>query len=160
MLKFFISLLLTMLFTPLLLSKTINIDSRISNANKNNKKLLIYLHRDGCSYCNSMEEFTLDDDDIKEFIKRKFNIISINVSLDDDVIYNNQSRKAKYFAKYIGYNFYPTSLFLSKDGDVDYAAMGYKNEIEFLMILEYVLNNRFESIDLDKYKKILDSKKT
>ena len=61
---FTLALLQTTLF-----SQTINIDSIVKNAYAHDKKVILYLHRIGCSYCNSMQEFTLEEDDVANYIQ-------------------------------------------------------------------------------------------
>jgi thioredoxin-related protein len=146
----FISFIALVFSQSALFCKNLNID-KISKAS--DKEVVIYLHRIGCSYCNSMSEFTLDEDSIKEYIEKNFNFIEINISFDHQIKYKNQTTGGKYFAKNIGYSFYPATLFLDKEGNVKYAALGYKDEFEFLLILKYVKEGFYKKMSLDAYKK-------
>ena len=153
------TLFLILLIPLSIYSKIIDIDRSVLNANKSNKKILIYLHRTGCSYCNSMEEFTLDDDNVKEFISNYYELVSINISLSDKIIYKNKISDGLSFAKTVGYNFYPTILFLDKNTDIEYHSIGYKDELEFILILNYVKDGYFKKSDLCSYKKEMGYKK-
>jgi thioredoxin-related protein len=146
----FISFLALALSQSTLHCKNLNID-KISKTS--DKEVLIYLHRIGCSYCNSMSEFTLDDDAVKAYIEKNFNFIGINISFDHQIKYKNKITGGKCFAKNIGYAFYPATLFLDKEGNVKYAALGYKDEYEFLLILRYIKEGFYKKMTLDVYKK-------
>ena len=100
-----------------------------------------------------MQEFTLDDEDVAEYLSKNYKIIHVNVSLDDKIIYNGKTTGGNCFAKDIGYAFYPSSLFLDKDAKIEYASVGYKNEFEFLVILQYINEGHHKKTTLQEYKK-------
>jgi thioredoxin-related protein len=131
----------------------------MKNALSSNKGVLIYLHRTGCSYCNSMGEFTLDDDLVKKFIQKNYLFIHINITESDKITYKNKVTNGLTFAKNIGYNFYPTVLFLDTDAKVKYAVVGYKEEDEFLALLKYVHSGSFKKMTFENYKKKISFKK-
>ena len=150
MLKFLISSLFV--FSISVFAQTIDLDATIQKSYKTDKIPLIFLHRVGCSYCNSMEEFTFDDDDVKNFINKHFHFVSINVTTDHDILFEKQHMEGLDFAKEVGYNFYPSVLFLDKDGEILYASVGYKEEKEFLLILEYIQTRSYKTLSFDQYK--------
>jgi thioredoxin-related protein len=51
-------------------ANNINLNQLVSQANKNNKHLLVFLHITGCNYCLKMKEWTFDDDNVIEAIKK------------------------------------------------------------------------------------------
>ena len=146
----FISFFAIVLSSSSLFSKNLNID-KISK--QSSKELVVYLHRIGCSYCNSMSEFTLDEDSVKDELTKNFNFIEINVSHEHKIIYKGKTTGGVCFAKDIGYAFYPAALFFDKQGNVKYASLGYKDEYEFLLILKYVKEGFYKTMSLDAYKK-------
>jgi thioredoxin-related protein len=99
-----------------------------------------------------MEEFTFDDDDVKNFIHQHFLFRSINISQDKDVIFHNKHLSGLTYAKEVGYNFYPTVLFLDKDGDVFEVSVGYKEEKEFLLLLKYIHSPEYDTLSFEEYK--------
>jgi len=135
-----------------LLSKDIDIDAIVKDSYKSHKKVFLYLHRVGCGYCNSMEEFTLDDEFVKEYIEKNYEVIHINVSYKDRFTYMGEETGGHCLAKKIGYAFYPSTLFLDENGKIAYPVVGYKNEYEFLVILKYFKNNIYKNMSLTEYK--------
>jgi len=154
--NFFLSFVL--LFTLSLNAKEINIDKRLQNL-PTTKELIIYLHRTGCSYCNSMEEFTLEDETVNDFLNTHYEVIRINITDDDKIIYKNKESSGLEFAKSVGYNFYPSVLFLNEKADIEYASVGYKDEFEFILILNYVKKGFYKQMNLSEYKRITGFKK-
>lgn len=140
------------------MAKDINIDMAIKKSFSENKKVFIYLHRVGCSYCNSMQEFTIEDEDIEKYIQENYIFLTINISSNDQVIYKSKKTTSLDFAKSIGYNFYPSSVFMGSDSKIVYAIPGYKNELEFMAILEYVKSDTYNIMDYESYKKKIDYK--
>ncbi len=136
-----------------LLSKDINIDKIVQDSYRSHKKVFLYLHRVGCGYCSSMEEFTLDDELVQAYLKKNYKVININVSYKDTFIYKGKKNDGHALAKKIGYAFYPSTLFLDKNGKIAYPVVGYKNEYEFLVILKYFKDDMYRDMSLTEYKK-------
>ena len=154
MINFLLKTIITIvLLQTSLLSQEINIDKIHLKTKTSNKNTIIYLHRIGCSYCNSMQEFTLEDDDVAEYLQEHYEVIHINISLKDSITYKGSKSGGICLAKKIGYDFYPSVLFLDKDLNIEYASVGYKDELEFLVILNYHHNDFHKKMSLNEYKK-------
>ncbi|MDD5211441.1 MAG: thioredoxin fold domain-containing protein [Sulfuricurvum sp.] len=143
-------------FNITLFARNIDIGAIVKNSVEKNKHLFIFLHRTDCGYCESMQTFTLDDDLIKELIKKDFVFLHINILEDDVVKYNNFTGNGREFAKYVGYNIYPSSLFLDSANEIIYAIPGYKDKDQFLLILKYVDSGAYKIMDYQAFKKKMD----
>lgn len=155
-LKSFIILLILQLS---LFAREINIDKIVKQATKDNKHAFIFLHKTDCGYCESMIMFTLDDDQIKELIAKKFVYVHINISEDDVVTYKDFKGSGHDFAKHVDYNFYPSSLFFDKNNEIAYAIPGYQEEKLFLNILKYVDSKSYTNMDFEEYEEKFKLKK-
>jgi len=154
MTQYFIkSLIILLLSQTFLFAQDINIDNEVHNSIDSDKPLVIFLHRTGCSYCNSMEEFTLQNDEVKEYLESNFTLLAINITTDKKVTYKGKTTTGLDFAIKIGYNFYPSTLFLNTQGELDYATAGYENEYDFLVLLKFIKSGKFTKLDLESYKK-------
>ncbi|WP_428739375.1 thioredoxin family protein [Sulfurimonas sp.] len=153
--KFFISTLCIVIFLQTnIFAQTINLDQAALETKKTHKSPLVYLHRTGCPYCERLEEFTFDDDDVHDYIEKNFNFIQINVSYTEDIIiYKNKKMTPREFAITIGYNFFPSVLFLDAQANLEHASVGYIEEKDFLIILKYMKTDAYKTIDIDQYKK-------
>jgi thioredoxin-related protein len=136
----------------------INIDNIVNSAKKSNKHLFVWLHKTDCGYCENMREFTLENETVKAFIKDNFIFVHINVYEKNTVVYQDFSGNAHEFAKEIGYNFYPSSLFFDNRGEIILAEIGFidsseePNEKRFYKILNYVKSKSYEKIKYQDYK--------
>ena len=148
--------LFIILFNSSLFARNIDIDAIVKNSVKNDEHLFIFLHRTDCGYCESMLMFTLDDDPVKELINKDFIYLNINISEDDIVKYKNYKGSGRDFAKYVGYNIYPSSLFLDSSKEIVYAIPGYQDKDQFLLILKYVNSGAYKTMGYQSFKKKMD----
>lgn len=153
--RFFITILSIFISLQLeLFAETINLDKAAIESKTTNKSPMVYLHRTGCPYCEKLEEFTFDDEDVHNYIEKNFNFIVINVSfIEDVVIYQNEKMSPREFAIQMGYNFFPSVLFLDTSGELEHASVGYIEEKDFLLILQYMKTNAYKTMTIDEYKK-------
>ncbi len=148
-------IILTLQFT--LQAREINLNTIIDTATKTDKHLFVWLHKTDCGYCENMKEFTLQNDTIKAFIDKNFIYVHINVYEKDSVIYKNFQGNGREFAKKIGYDFYPTSLFFNEKKDLILPEVGYidneikSNEQRFFTILNYISSKSYKKMDYEDY---------
>lgn len=157
--KFICFFLIALLFHLPLSARNIDINKLINSATNADKYLFIWFHKTDCGYCDSMKEFTLDDETIKTLIKKKFLFVHINVYEKDRVMYKDFVGSGRDFAKFLGFDFYPTSLFFDKNNDVIYRAVGYHDENEFYRVLEFIETKSYLKMDYDTFENNSDFKK-
>lgn len=146
-------------FNISLFARNIDIDAIVKNSVKKDKHLFIFLHRTDCGYCESMLMFTLDDDPVKELINKDFVYLHINISEDDLIKYKNFKGSGRDFAKHVGYNLYPSSLFLNAKSEIIHAVPGYQDKDQFLLVLKYVNSRAYKTIGFQSFKKKMDTVK-
>jgi len=125
----------------------VNLDKLVVEAKKTNKHILVFLHTTGCPYCERMIEFTFDDDDVSEKIKKDFIFVDMNVKDEGLVSFDNFKVSKLKFAKKIGYPMYPTCLFFDQNGELVYDEVGYRDEEKFLKTLNLVSTKAYNDID-------------
>lgn len=153
MLRFFFNLIFLLLSLQLTLNaKDININDIVKKASKTDKKVFIFLHRTDCGYCDSMISFTLDDDIVRPLIKNNFLEIHINIFDNDAITYNDFKGDGRSFANHIGYNMYPSSVFLNENSQIIHAEIGYIDEKDFLLTLNYVISSSYKTMDIVDYE--------
>ncbi len=148
MLKF---LLLIAIFTASG-ADSIDIDRLLINAKKSHKHVLIFLHKPHCSFCENMILFTLPEDEIAEKIKKNFIFVDIDIADSGEVIFDDFKGTKHEFAKSLGFNFYPSSVFIDDDEEVVYGQAGYKDEDQFLKTLRFVESRSYTDIGIDDFK--------
>lgn len=148
--RFFLFLLL---FQLSLSAREVKIDKLIITANLTAKTLLIWLHKPNCGYCSRMEKFTLKNDRVKQIIDKEFLFVHLDVYDNDKIIYQDFIGSTREFAIESGFDFYPTTLFFDKDGEIIYEAVGYHEKEKFIKVLQYISTNRYLDEDFDMFYK-------
>ncbi len=155
--QFLFFLLITLQLT--LHARDININAIVSDAKKTDKHVLVFLHKTDCGYCDSMIIFTLDDDAVKEMIEKYFVFVDINISDTDRVTYQSFKGSGRDFAKYVGYDFYPSSLFIDESNEIVLGVPGRQDENDFYIILNYVNSRSYKTMDLQSFENTKDFEK-
>jgi len=132
-------------------SKEINFNNLVETAKKSNKHIFVLLHKTGCGYCVRMKNSTIKDPKIHSILDKYFIYVNINVHDRDIVIYEDFMGTSKEFAIDVGYDFYPSSLFIDYNGDIVYDVAGYKEKEVFEKMLNYVKTNSYEYIDFSGF---------
>jgi len=149
-------LLLILILQLSLTAREINIETIVKDAAKKNKTVFVFLHRTDCNYCESMLEFTLDDDPVKKAIDESFIYVHININEKDHVNYRKFTGNGREFARFIGFDMYPTSLFFDEKGKMVFPVPGYQEEDQFLTILDYISSGAYKKTGLRCYENNLN----
>ena len=151
------SLLLTLLlslFSISLFSKDLNLDTIVANAD--GKPLFVFMHKPHCGHCSHMIKFTLKDDEIAEEINRKFVYVNLFTGDEGDVLFQGFKGSRREFAKHIGYDFYPTSLFINEHSQIVNVTPGAREQDYFIDVLHYVATKQYLSMEFETYLDNLD----
>jgi len=145
-------LILILLFVNIF-AVTFDIDKISSQAQKQNKKLLIFFHMDYCGYCEKMLKNNFKNNDILNKITKDYIYIDVNISDDDIIVYKNFKGTQSEFARKYKIYFFPTTIFL-QDDKVIYKVKGYRNSEKFAYILKYIKSDEYKHKQLEEF--ILD----
>lgn len=151
--RFSVSFLLLSFIVSVAFGRDVDIDALAASAAKEQKHLLVWLHKTDCGYCESMREFTLEDDKIAPMLEKGFVFEHINVYDNDTITYKSFKGNGKAFAKKVGYSFYPSSLFLDKDAEIVFAAPGYIEERDFAVMLKFVQSGAYKKMGYDCFRR-------
>jgi len=103
-----------------------------------------------------MIKFTLGDDEIKHEIDQKFKYVDIYTKESGTITYNNFKGSRRAFAKYLGYDFYPTSIFIDTNAKVVNATPGAREQDYFINVLNYVSTQQYKEMEFETYVDTLD----
>jgi thioredoxin-related protein len=111
----------------------------ITEAARENKRVLVYFGQDGCPYCKLLMQTTFAETRIVDKMQRKFVPIALNLWGDREVTWVNGSRMSeKALARLLGVQFTPTLLFFNEDADVILRLNGYQAPHRMDATLDYV----------------------
>jgi thioredoxin-related protein len=102
-----------------------------------------------------MIQFTFTDEKIDAYLQKHFVYEHINVTNNETVSYRGFKGSSQAFARHIGYDFYPTSIFFDEEGEAAFVEVGYidpehlPNEVRFMKILKYVHTKSYQNKEFD-----------
>ncbi len=152
--KLLLSTLLLSLFSILLSAKDLNLDTIVANAD--GKPLFVFMHKPHCGHCAHMIKFTLHDKEIAKEINTKFVYVDLFTGDEGDIIFKDFKGSRRAFAKSIGYDFYPTSLFIDAKGKIVNITPGAREQDFFINVLNYVSTKQYHSMEFETYLDMLD----
>jgi thioredoxin-related protein len=111
----------------------------VSEAAAAGRRVMLYFHQDGCPYCARLVEENFADPELKEFIVRHFDGISLNMWGDREVVsVSGRKFTEKTFAAALKVQYTPTLIFLDERGQVALRLNGYYPPADFRAALRYV----------------------
>jgi thioredoxin-related protein len=130
----------------------IEMDAIIDKAKKSHKPVLIFLHKPDCGYCEKMIEFTLADEEIEPMIKNNFIFVDVDIGDSGKVAFKKFKGTKREYAQYLGYDYYPCSIFLDEEAKIVYVEPGAKEKDIFLKVLRFVKSRSYVDGWIEDFK--------
>jgi len=144
-------LILTLFLHITAYAELINVDNITAQAKKENKQVLLFFHMTRCGACKEMIKTSIEDAEIRKQIDRDFLYVDMNINSKDEVIYKTFKGTVHRFAKSLGINLYPSTIFIDGDNEVKYHLIGYRDKNKFSTVIEYVSTRLYKSMDLESF---------
>ncbi|HID38106.1 MAG TPA: thioredoxin family protein, partial [Calditrichaeota bacterium] len=90
-----------------------DIADAVKNAQKSNKRIILDVGGDWCSWCHKLDKFFEDNEDIKEFLGNHFIVVKIN--------YSKENKNEAVLSKYPQIPGYPHLFVLESNGTFLYS---------------------------------------
>ena len=116
-------------------------------AEAENKKVVVHLYTDWCTWCKKMDQTTFQDSLVIKYMNENFVAIKFDAEQRDDIIFKGETYK---FTRggLRGYHAlasklthgqlkYPTTVFMDEDSKVIQMLPGFKNSLNLETILTY-----------------------
>jgi len=123
----------------------------IDEAAANNKRLMVYYYQDGCPYCKKLLEDNFGQRDIAAKTQQYFDVVSINLWGDKEVVVGDRSYTEKQFAEALKVQYTPTLLFFNEDKKIVFRANGYYPPEKFSALLDYIGTKQEANISYQDY---------
>lgn len=126
------------------------------------KKIIVYIHTDKCTWCEKMENATFNETHISTYINERYLPVKFNAQGKEPIVFNN--REYNYIKQGTsGYHelaaaltggrlVYPTTVFLDKNNRVLQSIQGYQECNFFEMILAFYGEDYHMTTPWKKYK--------
>ena len=123
-------------------------EEAFERSNQEQKKFVVKIHADFCTWCKKMDKTTYANKDIADYIAKFYYAISLDARQKETIHHNGKAYKFErsiisgglhQLAKEISGDKLqlPTTVFLNEDGSVIQAIPGYQNPYTFEMIMSY-----------------------
>jgi len=128
-----------------------DIDKSVADANRTDKHVMLFLHKDNCGFCERMS-FDLDDTTILETIKKDFLLLDINRDDDEYVSYQDFNGTNRDFMKALDVDFYPTVVFIDSSNDkIIYIQSGYRDKKKLKIVLDYISSRSYNKVSFEEF---------
>ena len=128
------------------------LDKSSSLAKKEQKHLMLFLHKSNCGYCENMF-LHLDEVSISKSIEQNFILLDINRDEDDEsVSYQGYTGTNREFLKKLGVDFYPAMIFIDGNNKIIFDVSGYRTPKKILSIFNYISTNSYSDMSLEEFK--------
>ena len=149
---FFFKTLILLFSTPLFGTDIdFELDKIVSDTNKTNKQVMLFLHKDGCGFCDKMT-FNLEDENISKTIDENFIFVDINKDDDETISFKEYQGSTKDFLKKLDVDLYPTVLFIDQNSTFIYNIIGYRNKTTLINTLNYVASKSYKNKTFEEFK--------
>ncbi|MBT8348433.1 MAG: thioredoxin fold domain-containing protein [Sulfurovum sp.] len=133
-------------------TETIDIDHLSLQAKKENKHLLLFFHKYGCSFCEKMIDSTLRDESVEAIIDKYFMLVDIGIDDEGSIIHRDFNGGKHGYAKSIEIGFYPTVGFVDGNNTIVYGVIGYRDSDIFSLVLQYVYSGEYKVKEWEDFK--------
>lgn len=138
-------------------AKDIDLDKIVTDTQKQDKQIMIFMHIPHCPYCERMEKENFQDKTTLQIIEKNF--LFIDIDAGDTITFKSKKSSHKKFAKSMEIPAFPSTLFMSQSGEVLYKSIGYRNTDEYLTEMQYISTKSYKLISLEKFAENLEFEK-
>jgi thioredoxin-related protein len=129
----------------------LELDQIVKDANKTDKPILMFIHKDGCGFCERMI-FDIESKDISDRLAKDFILVDINRDDDETISFDGYEGSNRDFLKKLSVHLYPTVLFLDGNGSFVYNTIGYRNPKKIMTILNYISTKKYKKMTFEEFK--------
>lgn len=137
-------------------------EEAIELSKKEQKKILLDVYTDWCSWCKKMDTITFNEPRIAVYINENFYPVKLNAHYKDEIKYNDKVYKYQKSGRR-GYHelaaeilkgrmSYPTVVFLDEKMEVIQSIIGFKTADQFEVIATYFATDQFMKTPWSSYK--------
>jgi len=131
--------------------KWMTFDDGIVHARKTNKKVIIDVYTDWCGWCKRMDKDTYDDKDVAAYIEKHYVVIKLNAESSKKLKFQDKEYTEQELSGAFGVTGFPTTIFLSSNGDPITVVPGYSDANRFGDIISFIAEEHYLTTKFDDY---------
>ncbi len=126
-------------------------DEGVMLAGQTNKKLLVDVYTDWCTWCKKMDSDVYTDKSVIDVLNKSFVLVKLNAESDKTVHYQGKALSETQFARAVGVTGYPATLFFESTGKPITLLPGYVPAPRFVPILQYIGDNHYQNTSFEDF---------
>ncbi|MBX2992461.1 MAG: DUF255 domain-containing protein [Bacteroidetes bacterium] len=126
-------------------------DEGIAEAQQSNKKVLVDVYTDWCSWCKKMDSQVYANNDVADYLSKSYVVIKLNAESSKKINYRNQQYTERELAAAFGINGYPSTLFLKSDSEPITIYPGFADAQKFKQIISFIAEDHYLSKKFEDY---------
>ena len=119
-------------------------DTGLAAASASKRYVLVDVYTDWCGWCKRMDKDVYARDDVSGYLNTHFVTVKLNAESPESMSYQGEARTARGIAAGFRVNSYPTTIFLSANGEHLANVPGYLAADRFLLLLRYIGDGHME----------------
>jgi thioredoxin-related protein len=123
----------------------------MTKAQAENKKVLLSVYTDWCTWCKKMDSEVYTDAQVEELLNEKFVAIKLNAESSKTLQYDNNTYTNADFSRALGISGYPATVFFGSDTKPITLLPGYVDADRFATILRYIGEDHYLSTSFEDY---------
>lgn len=126
-------------------------DAGFAEAARQQKKLLVDVYTDWCTWCKKMDKEVYTDNRIVNLLNESFVVVKLNAESSKKLTYNGQEFTEREFAAALGVDGYPTTVFFLPDAKPLMRIPGFMEARKFATVLAYIGRDHYLNISYDDF---------
>jgi thioredoxin-related protein len=126
-------------------------DEGIAQAKKTNRKVLIDVYTDWCGWCKKMDKDTYIEENVSGYLQKNYVVIKLNAESSKKLTFQGKSYTEQELAGAFGVTGFPTTIFLSSNGDPITSVPGYADAKRFSDIISFIAEDIYLNTKFDDY---------
>lgn len=127
----------------------------VEEAAEENKHVMLFMHLNGCPYCNRMVNENFSEKNLKPYLLQHFDSIGINIQGDREIAFNEElSVTEKELAQILKVQYTPTIIFLNTNNQPVLRLNGYRKPETVKQALHFVNEKAYQKMSFNQYKNL------
>lgn len=123
----------------------------IAEAKQSNKKVLIDVYTNWCSWCKVMDSKTYADAEVAKYLSERYVLIKLDAESNKKLHYKDKEYSERELAVAFGISGYPSTLFLKSDSEPITIYPGYADAKKFKGIISFIAEDHYLTRKYDEY---------
>ncbi|MGH2566707.1 MAG: thioredoxin family protein [Bacteroidota bacterium] len=123
----------------------------LEQSSKQNKMVLVDVYTDWCGWCKKMDKEVYTDEKVVAIISEKFVVVKLDAESSEKLRYDGKEFTEQEFARAIGVDGYPTTIFFQPDAQPITRVPGYMEARMFANVLNYIGGEHYKTISYEDF---------